>query len=241
MRLDQAIVQRKLVATRARARDFILRGLVTVDGKRAEKPSADVGRDAEIFVDAAAAAFVSRGAEKLSAGLDHFSFPVGGRICLDVGASTGGFSQVLVERGASKVYAIDVGRGQLHERLRTDPRIVSLEETDARALDGVLIPDPIDAIVSDVSFISLTKALAPALSLAVQGGWLIALVKPQFEVGRDYIGKGGIVRDAARRQGAVDQIAQWLGASGWVVKGYIASPIHGGDGNEEYLIGAEKS
>lgn len=241
MRLDQAMVERKLVATRARARDLILRGLVSVDGRPAAKAGADVGAATTIVVAGKAAGYVSRGAEKLLAGLDRFGFPVEGRTCLDVGASTGGFTQVLVEHGAAKVYAVDVGRGQLHQSVRDDPRVVSLEETDARALDRGMIPDPIDAVVADVSFISLAKALDPALGLVASGGWLIALVKPQFEVGRAHVGKGGIVRDEARRLAAVDDIAAWLTERGWVVKGRIVSPITGGDGNEEFLIGAVKS
>lgn len=241
MRLDQALVERKLVATRARARDLVLRGLVTVDGKPAGKAGVEVREDAAIVITGSAATYVSRGAEKLIAGLDHFAFAVEGRICLDVGASTGGFTQVLLQRGAAKVYAVDVGRGQMHESLRGDPRVVALEATDARRLDRTLIPNPVEAIVADVSFISLAKALAPAMALAVPGAWLTALVKPQFEVGPEHVGKGGIVRDEARRIAAVANVEAWLLGLGWVLKGHIVSPIKGGDGNEEFLVGAVKS
>lgn len=240
MRLDQALVQRNLVATRARARDLVLRGHVTIAGRVANKPSVGVDDAAEIAVVGAAATYVSRGAEKLIGGLDHFGFDVMGRTCIDVGASTGGFTQVLIERGAAKVYAVDVGRGQLHERLRQDGRVLSMEETDARLIDRVRVPDPVDAVVTDLSFISLSKALGPALALAVPGAWLIALVKPQFEVGRDHVGKGGIVRDEARRRKAVDDVADWLRGADWLVQGVVPSPIFGGDGNEEFLLGATK-
>lgn len=241
MRLDQAMVDRRLVATRARARDLILRGLVTIDGKTAGKAGVEIGASVEISVAGAAAAYVSRGAEKLVAGLAHFAFPVEGRRCLDVGSSTGGFTQVLLERGAATVYAVDVGREQLHTSLRGYARVVSLEETDARSLDRSVIADPIEAVVTDVSFISLSKALGPALDLAISGAWLIALVKPQFEVGRAHVGRGGIVRDEARRRAAVDDVIAWLGGIGWRVAGHTVSPIKGGDGNQEFLIGAVKT
>lgn len=241
MRLDQAMVERKLVPSRARARDLILRGLVTIDGRAAAKVGVEVGEAVEISVAGAAAAHVSRGAEKLLAGLAHFRFPVTGRICLDIGSSTGGFTQVLLQHGAARVFAVDVGREQLHASLRADPRVVSLEATDARVLDTTLVPDTVDAVVTDVSFISLAKALGPALDLAARGAWLIALVKPQFEVGRDHVGKGGIVRDETRRRSAVADVAAWLTRLGWTVRGHIVSPIKGGDGNEEFLIGAVKS
>lgn len=240
MRLDQTLVERKLVATRSRARDLILRGMVTIDGRVATKPAAVIAEGSTIRVDALAAGYVSRGAEKLVAGLERFGVAVEGCICLDVGSSTGGFTQVLLDRGAARVYAVDVGRAQLHDALRGDTRVVSLEETDARDLDSRLVPEPIDVVVTDLSFISLRKALGPALSLAAQGAWLIALVKPQFEAGREHIGKGGVVRDEAVRIGAVDDVAAWLGQIGWHVRGHTVSPIKGGDGNEEYLIGAVK-
>jgi 23S rRNA (cytidine1920-2'-O)/16S rRNA (cytidine1409-2'-O)-methyltransferase len=182
---------------------------------------------------------VSRGGQKLAAALAAFEFDPAGCIALDVGASTGGFTQVLLERGAKKVYAVDVGHGQLHDDIKGDARVVALEGHDARQLSRASVPDAVAAIVADVSFISLIKALGPALALAAPGAWLVALIKPQFEVGRGGVGNGGIVRDAGARQGAVDAVTAWLtGQPGWRIAGVIPSPIKGGSGNEEYLVGA---
>ena len=238
-RLDLALVARKCAPTRSRARDLIMRGLVSVDGIPVTKPAAMVGAAAAITVAGSDAFAASRGGLKLTAALDAFGFEVEGRVCLDVGASTGGFSEVLLGRGALKVYAVDVGRGQLVPSLKADPRIVSLEAQDCRSLDRALIPDGVEAIVVDVSFISLLKALPAALALAQKGCWLAALVKPQFEVGRDGVGKGGIVRDDAARLRAVSTVSDWLAADhGWTLLPPIPSPITGGSGNIEYLIGA---
>lgn len=238
-RLDQAVVTRGLARTRSRARDLIIRGKVLVAGRACDKPATSVGPADTITLAADAPAYVSRGAEKLIAALDAFGFDVSGRTALDVGASTGGFTEVLLERGARRIYAVDVGRAQLDPRLAADPRVVSLEATDARTLDGALIPEPIGAIVADVSFISLTKALPPALGLAAPGCWLVTLVKPQFEVGPDHVGKGGIVRDAAARDRALAEVSDWLASRpGWRVAGSIPSPILGGSGNAEFLLGA---
>lgn len=228
-----------MAPSRSRAGDLVRRGLVRVDGEVVTKPGAMVGSDARIEIAGDAARWVSRGAEKLVAGLATFGFEIMGRTALDVGASTGGFTEVLLAKGAAKVIAVDVGEGQLHPRLREDPRIVSLERTDARAITPALLGGLVGAIVADVSFISLEKALPAALGCAAPGAWLVALVKPQFEVGRGAIGKGGIVRDAAARESAVARIAAWLeGMPGWCVVGAVASPITGGDGNAEVLIGA---
>jgi 23S rRNA (cytidine1920-2'-O)/16S rRNA (cytidine1409-2'-O)-methyltransferase len=238
-RLDLALVARGYAATRSRARDLILRGLVTVDGQPAAKPSVSVRPDAKFAV-AGDTSQVSRGAEKLRAALDAFGFCASNRVCLDVGASTGGFTQVLLADGAVKVFAVDVGHGQLAHRLRQDARVVCLEGQDARGLK-LELTGPVDAIVADVSFISLLKALPAPLALAKSGAWLVALIKPQFEVGRDGVGKGGIVRSEALRQGAVEAARDWLaGQPGWTVSGVIASPIAGGSGNIEYLIGARR-
>jgi 23S rRNA (cytidine1920-2'-O)/16S rRNA (cytidine1409-2'-O)-methyltransferase len=237
-RLDQILVERGLAATRSRARDLILRGQVSVAGAPATKPASTVPASAELSV-SAEADDVSRGAVKLRAGLDAFAFSAAGRTCLDVGASTGGFTQALLAAGATRVYAADVGHGQLSARLAGDARVINLEGRDARHLTATDIPEPIDAIVADVSFISLTKVLPQALSFARPNAWLVALVKPQFEVGRADIGKGGIVRDPAAREAAVATVRDWLGAqSGWRVVGTIASPIAGGSGNHEFLLGA---
>jgi 23S rRNA (cytidine1920-2'-O)/16S rRNA (cytidine1409-2'-O)-methyltransferase len=239
-RLDLALVARGLVPTRAKARDAILRGCVSVDGCVATAPSAPVGTDADIVVDDPAGRYVSRAALKLIAGLDRFGYAPQGRVALDIGASTGGFTEVLIERGAAKVYAVDVGHGQLHPRLRNDPRVVNIEGVNARELRAEDIGEPVGAIVADVSFISLRLVLPPALALAAPGAWGVFLVKPQFEVGRAHIGKGGIVRDAALARRAADDVAAWLAGLGWAVDGLTGSPIMGGDGNREFLLGARK-
>jgi 23S rRNA (cytidine1920-2'-O)/16S rRNA (cytidine1409-2'-O)-methyltransferase len=240
-RLDQRLVAEGLVPSRARAADLIRRGCVTVTGATVLKPGALVADDAPIVVAAGAGDGVSRGALKLEAALHDFGFDPVGRVALDIGASTGGFTEVLLAEGAAKVYAVDVGRGQLHERLRADPRVVSLEATDARNLDAALIPEPVGTIVADVSFISLTQALPAALKRAAPGAWLVALVKPQFEAGREAVGKGGIVRKAEDRERAVVRVRDFLEGEGWIVLGVIPSPIEGGSGNVEFLIGARNA
>ena len=237
-RLDQLIVDSGLAPTRSRAADLVRRGAVSVAGVRALKPGALVRRDVALAVDQSASPYVSRGGVKLAAALDAFGFSPKGRVALDLGASTGGFTDVLLARGAAKVYAVDVGRGQLHERLCADPRVVALEATDARSLDATRIKDPVGAIVADVSFISLTLVLPAAFRLAESEAWLVALVKPQFEAGREAVGKSGIVHDAAKREEAVAKVRDFVEKSGWTVVGEIASPIRGGSGNEEVLIGA---
>lgn len=239
MRLDQAMVERHLAVTRSRARDAILRGLVKVDGRIVDKPAALVAETAALeLLPGSGLELVSRGALKLAGALSLFRFDAAGRIGLDVGASTGGFTEVLLSGGAARVYAVDVGRDQLHRSLRTDPRVVVLEETDARALTRDHIPEAVKAIVADVSFISLAKALPAALALAAPGCWLVALVKPQFEAGPEHVGKDGIVRDVEQRKLAVERVAAWLTAQGWRVLGNVPSPIAGGAGNQEFLIGA---
>lgn len=240
-RLDLVLVSRGLAATRAKARDAILRGCVTVDGRVETAPAAAVAQDAAISVDDPAGRYVSRAALKLIVGLDRFGYASKGRVALDVGASTGGFTEVLIERGAAKVYALDVGHGQLHPRLRDDPRVVNIEGVNARALLPADVGGPVGAVVADVSFISLRLALPPALVLAAPGAWGVFLVKPQFEVGRAHIGKGGIVRDEALARQAADDLAAWIAAEmGWTVDGLAESPIAGGDGNREFLLGARK-
>jgi 23S rRNA (cytidine1920-2'-O)/16S rRNA (cytidine1409-2'-O)-methyltransferase len=228
-----------MVPSRARAQDLIRRGLVDIGGVVAQRPSAGVAADAAIGLSDAAGDHVSRAAVKLIAALDRFRFPVTGVVALDVGASTGGFTQALLDRGAARVYAVDVGHDQLHARLAADPRVASLENCDARRLDRTLVSEPIGALVADVSFISLTKALPVPLTLTRPGAWLVALIKPQFEAGRTAIGKGGIVRDPAARQRAVELVRDWVAAQpGWRVLDVIPSPIAGGSGNEEFLLGA---
>lgn len=239
MRLDRILVDRGLAVTRSRAADLIRLGAVSVEGVTALKPGALLDPAASLTVEADVSPFVSRGGLKLASALDAFHLAPKGLIALDIGASTGGFTEVLLERGAARVFAVDVGHDQLHAKLREDSRVVTLEGTDARSLDAGTIEGPIGAIVADVSFISLTKALPAALKLAAPGAWLVALVKPQFEVGREWVGKGGIVRDAEARAGAVAEVRAFIDATpGWKVFAEMPSPIAGGSGNEEVLIGA---
>jgi 23S rRNA (cytidine1920-2'-O)/16S rRNA (cytidine1409-2'-O)-methyltransferase len=237
-RLDQLLVDSGLAATRSRAADLVRRGAVSVEGVKALKPGALVRRDVVLAVDRFASPCVSRGGLKLAAALDAFSFSPEGKVALDLGASTGGFTDVLLARGAAKVYAVDVGRDQLDKTLRADPGVVALEATDARSLDVSLVPEPVQAIVADVSFISLTLVLPAAFHLAAPDAWLVALVKPQFEAGREAVGKSGIVRDPEKRKEAVRKVREFIEKSDWTVSGEIASPIAGGSGNEEFLIGA---
>jgi 23S rRNA (cytidine1920-2'-O)/16S rRNA (cytidine1409-2'-O)-methyltransferase len=241
VRLDNALVDRGLAPSRARARDAILRGHVKVDGTPAEKPSMAVAADARLEMDDPVATYVSRAALKLVAALDHFGYSPAGMAALDIGASTGGFTEVLLRRGARRVFGVDVGHGQLHRRIAEDPRVVNLEGVNARDLKPARITEPVGAITADVSFISLKLALPPALALATDKAWGVFLVKPQFEVGRDRVGKGGIVRDPAVRQASAAEIARWLEADmRWRADGIIDSPIEGGDGNHEYLLGAQR-
>lgn len=238
LRLDKALLSRGLVETRSRARDLIVRGAVQVSGLVETKPGMLVRDDAPIVL-LEDAEYVSRGALKLVAALDAFGFDPDGRRALDVGASTGGFTDVLLRRGAAHVTAVDVGHGQLHARLAGDPRVTSLEGRDARTLGEDDTGGPVAAIVADVSFISLKKALPSALELAAPGAWLVALVKPQFEAGRAAVGKGGVVRDEAVRAAQADKISAWVDSlPGWRVAGVVPSPVAGGSGNLEYLLGA---
>jgi 23S rRNA (cytidine1920-2'-O)/16S rRNA (cytidine1409-2'-O)-methyltransferase len=237
-RLDILLVEKTLAPTRSRAADLVRLGAVSIGGVKAVKPGMLVAADERIEVASEALPYVSRGALKLEAALESFGFEAGGRLALDLGASTGGFTEVLLARGATKVYAVDVGTGQLHEKLRGDARVVSLEGTDSRELDAALVGE-VGAIVADLSFISLTKALPAALRLAAPGAWLVALVKPQFEAGREAVGKGGIVRDPERRREALASVRRFISETpGWIVTHEMVSPILGKDGNEELLIGA---
>lgn len=240
IRLDEMLVRRGLAPSRARARDAILRGHVTVAGRRVAKAGAPVAGDAEITVDDPALRWVSRAALKLVAGLDAFGVDPSGQACLDVGASTGGFTQVLLSRGAARVTAVDVGHGQLDPAVAGDSRVVAFEGLNARELSPSHVPEPVGLIVADVSFVSLKLALDRALDLAAPGANLVALVKPQFEVGRKALGKGGIVRDPAAADSAARAIADWLAGRGWTIVGLIDSPIAGGDGNREFLLGARR-
>ncbi|MEM1365291.1 MAG: TlyA family RNA methyltransferase [Pseudomonadota bacterium] len=244
-RLDTLLVEQGHFSTRSRARDAIVRGTVAVDGVSITKPGFAARDGMTIEITDPAARYVSRAALKLVSALDHFGFDPSGCTAIDVGASTGGFTQVLLERGASHVFAVDVGSGQLASSLASDPRVTRMEGTNARHLDtGETSPFhavPITAIVSDVSFISLELALPPALDVARLGSFAALLVKPQFEVGREHIGKGGLVSDPAIAVARANQLRDWLDRQpGWRAVGLVLSPIQGSDGNNEFLLGGVK-
>lgn len=241
-RLDELLVELGHYASRSRARDAIERGAVRVDGRLAAKAGQAASSLVSITVDDPAQRYVSRAALKLLAGLDAFGFDPAGATALDVGASTGGFTQVLLERGAARIFAIDVGHGQLDPRVAADPRVTSIEGLNARDLKNEHIQgQAIKILVCDVSFISLTLALPPALDLAAAGAKAVLLVKPQFEVGREAVGKGGLLKRPEDGLAAAERLRGWLDASpGWRAVGLIPSPIEGGDGNREFLLGGIK-
>lgn len=234
-RLDVELVRRGLVSSRAQARAAIEAGKVSVDGFQAHKPGQLVRGDTALVAEPAHP-WVSRGGLKLDHALTVFGVDVAGKACLDVGASTGGFTEVLLARGARRVVAVDVGRDQLHEKLKRDPRVHALESTDARSLTSAMLGEPPDVIVCDASFIGLAKLLGPALALAARGAQLVALFKPQFEVGPAHVGRGGIVSDRAATDTAADALGIWLADRGWPVSKWTESPIPGGDGNRELLL-----
>lgn len=240
MRLDLLLVARGLCDSRVQARAAIEAGGVTVDGEPAKAPSQQVREDAVVAA-RPAHRFVGRAALKLDHALTIWPVRVDGRVVLDVGASTGGFTQACLERGAAHVFAVDVGQGQMHPSIAADPRVTNLEKTDARALTPDLIDRAPDLIVCDASFIGLAKVLPAPLSLAAAGADLVTLVKPQFEmVSRGEVGRGGVVRDPEARAAALDRVVSWLEAEGWTVRETADSPITGGDGNHEYLVWATR-
>jgi 23S rRNA (cytidine1920-2'-O)/16S rRNA (cytidine1409-2'-O)-methyltransferase len=240
IRLDQALVDRGLAESRAKAQAAIMAGLVFSGDKRLDKPGHAIAADMPLELRGKPHPWVSRGGVKLAHALDHFGLSPEGRIAIDVGASTGGFTDVLLQHGAAKVYAVDVGEGQLDWRLRNDPRVVVLEKTNARHLTAAQIPGAIGCVVCDASFIGLQTVLPAALSLAGPGAWAVALIKPQFEVGRERVGKGGVVRDPALHDEVCARIRDWWsGLPGWRVLGVEPSPILGPEGNREFLIAAE--
>lgn len=242
LRLDEALVARGLYASRSRARDAIMRGTVLVGGAVVSKPGQLVDAAAVVDIFDPAQAYVSRAALKLAAGLDHFGFSQEGETALDIGASTGGFIQVLLQRGAAHVFGVDVGHGQLHASLSCDARVTNLEGLNARELSGEHLDGrSVGFVTSDVSFISLKLALPPALELAQPGARCVLLIKPQFEAGREAIGKGGVLKDKALGPRIAEDLRQWLGAQkGWRGIGVCDSPIEGADGNHEYLLGGIK-
>jgi 23S rRNA (cytidine1920-2'-O)/16S rRNA (cytidine1409-2'-O)-methyltransferase len=241
VRADQLLVDRGLAESRTRAQSLILAGVVLAGTARVDKPGQLLPADADLAVKGQDHPWVSRGGLKLVAALDAFAIDPSGLACLDVGASTGGFTDVLLARGAARVFAVDVGHGQLAWKLRQDPRVVVLERTNARHLTRQEVLDPVGLVVCDASFIGLRTVLPAALALAGPGARLAALIKPQFEVGRERVGKGGVVRDPALHEEVCATIRDWLAdAMGWRVIGLTESPILGPEGNREFLIGAER-
>lgn len=239
-RADMALVERGLVESRARAQAVILAGLVFSETRRIDKAGTPIADDQPLELRGRDHPWVSRGGLKLDHALAAFGIDATGVAALDIGASTGGFTDVLLARGAARVYAVDVGHGQLAWKLRQDPRVVVHEKTNARHLDRGRIPEPVDLVVCDASFIGLETVLPAALALARSGAWLVALIKPQFEVGAARVGKGGVVRDPALHAEVCDRIAAWLPAQGWQVAGIVESPILGPEGNKEFLVAARK-
>ena len=236
-RLDALVEASGLAASRTEARALIRAGRIWSGDRRLDKPGHAVAADTALELRGSEHRWASRGGVKLDHALEHFGIDVAGAVGLDIGASTGGFTDVLLSRGAARVYAVDVGRGQILWRLRQDPRVVVLDRLNARYIAAEHVPEPVDAIACDASFIGLETILPAPLALAAPGAFLVALIKPQFEVGREAVGKGGIVRDAAARDAACQRIAAWLGArDGWRVLGLTESPIQGAGGNREYLI-----
>ncbi|MFW6076888.1 MAG: TlyA family RNA methyltransferase [Hyphomicrobiales bacterium] len=241
LRLDQLLVARGFYESRSRARDAVLRGAVRVEGETAAKPAQSVAPNATIEIADAAQLYVSRAALKLAYALDHFDVSPLGLAALDLGASTGGFTQVLLERGARHVTALDVGHGQMAPDIAADPRVTVLEGLNARDLGHSHLPEPPGIITADISFISLKLALPPALALALPGARLVALIKPQFEAGRAHLSKDGVVRDAGVHDAVCRDIANWLeSAMEWHVIGTTPSPVAGGSGNREFLLAARK-
>ena len=237
-RVDQLLVDRGLAESRTRAQALVMAGLVFAGDRKVDKPGQPIAEDAALDVRGRDHPYVSRGGIKLAHGLDHFGWDVGGAVAIDVGSSTGGFTDVLLRRGAARVYAVDSGTNQLAWKLRQDDRVVVHEQTSARVLTKAHIPESVDLIVCDASFIGLAKVLERPLSFARAPARLLALVKPQFEAGRGEVGKGGVVRDAAVHARVCDEVAAWVASRGWRVHGVTPSPITGPEGNVEFLLAA---
>ena len=240
LRADQLLVSRGLAESRSRAQALIMAGAVFSGERKLAKAGELLAEDAPLEVRGKDHPWASRGGIKLDHGLTHFGFDVAGAVALDVGSSTGGFTDVLLSRGAAKVYAVDVGTNQLAWKLRRDPRVIVHEQTNARNLTSELIPEPVDVIVCDASFIGLAKVLEAPLKLARPGAKLVALVKPQFEAGRAEVGKGGVVRDPAVHERVCTEAKDWVESQGWTVLGVTESPITGPEGNVEFLLGGMK-
>ena len=241
IRIDQLLVERGLAESRTRAQALVMAGHVMLGDKKAGKPGLQVAEDAEVSVKGQEHPWVSRGGIKLAHALNQFGIDVTGTVAIDVGSSTGGFTDVLLSKGPDKVYAGDSGTNQLAWKLRQDPRVVVHEQTSARILTADHIPERVDLIVCDASFISLAKVLERPMSFAKPGAQMVALIKPQFEAGRGEVGKGGVVRDAAIHSRVCEEVSAWLEDSGWAVKGLTESPITGPKGNVEFLIWSIKT
>ncbi len=241
IRADQMLVDRGLAESRTRAQALIMAGLVFAGTKKVDKPGQALADDVVLDVRGRDHPWVSRGGIKLAHGLDHFGWDVTGAVAIDVGSSTGGFTDVLLTRGATRVYAVDSGTNQLAWKLRQDPRVIVHEQTSARILTAAHITQPVDVIVCDASFIGLSKVLERPITFAGPGARLMALIKPQFEAGREEVGKGGVVRDPAIRQRVCDATVAWLVEAGWIVAGVVESPITGPEGNVEYLVAASRT
>jgi 23S rRNA (cytidine1920-2'-O)/16S rRNA (cytidine1409-2'-O)-methyltransferase len=240
VRADQLLVSRGLAESRTRAQALIMAGAVFTAERKIAKAGDMLAHDAPLEVRGKDHPWVSRGGIKLDHALTHFSFDATGAVALDVGSSTGGFTDVLLSRGAAKVYAVDVGTNQLAWKLRQDPRVIVHEQTNARSLDRSIIPEPVHIVVCDASFIGLAKVLEAPLKLAKPGAKLVALIKPQFEAGREEVGKGGVVRDSAVHERVCAEAKAWIESQGWIVLGITPSPITGPEGNVEFLLGAQK-
>jgi len=240
-RLDQLLVERGLVESRSRAQALVLAGVVFSGERKLEKPGTQLTRDTPLEVRGRDHPWVSRGGLKLVHALEAFDLSPQDAVCIDVGASTGGFTHVLLEHGAARVYAVDVGHGQLAWSLRQDGRVVVLEKTNARRLTTEHIPEPVDWVVCDASFIGLSTVLPAALALAKPTAQLVALIKPQFEAGREQVGKGGVVRDPAVHKAVCERVRAWTASAGFTVQGIVESPIKGPEGNVEFLLVAHRS
>ena len=239
-RADQMLVERGLAESRTRAQALVMAGLVYAGTEKVAKPGQALSLDAELTVRGRDHPWVSRGGVKLAHGLDVFGWDVSDAVAMDVGSSTGGFTDVLLTRGAARVYAVDSGTNQLAWKLRQDDRVVVLEQTSARILTATHIPEPVDLLVCDASFIGLAKVMERPLSFAALVARAMVLVKPQFEAGRDDVGKGGVVRDPAVRERAVESVSNWFAGQGWQVEGVEQSPITGPEGNVEFLLAARR-
>lgn len=240
-RVDQMLVDRGLADSRTRAQALIMAGLVYVGDRKVEKPGQTFAEDVTLDVRGRDHPWVSRGGIKLAHGLDHFGWDVAGTVAIDVGSSTGGFTDVLLSRGAARVYAVDSGTNQLAWKLRQDPRVIVHEQTSARILTDAHIPEPVDLIVCDASFIGIAKVLEVPLRFAKPSARALTLVKPQFEAGREEVGKGGVVRDPAVHRRVCDEVAAWFETHGWRVEGVSESPITGPEGNVEFLLAAVRN